>query len=200
MCKLWKKVMKNRPKIFFEPDYMIRNGPICRAGSFCQVATLARLSCNYTKLMFLAFNQGAEISVSKRQTEGSQQDWEKLSLTMVLPSQGAQAKPGVTRELRKSSWRTWPDGLPCEQGGFSFEWPAFNIYEVVRAVCQSRLTDKRRERLPNTLKAMQKRNLSAGKVEWAGFLNEVQSVSIRPSPNFFFIFIYLFFLLFFFIQ
>ena len=112
---------------------------------------------------------------------------------MVLPSQGAQAKPGVTRELRKSSWRTWTDGLPCEQGVFSFEWPAFNIYEVVRAVCQSRLTDKRRERLPNTLKAMQKRNLSAGKVEWAGFLNEVQSVSIRPSPIFFFfLFIYFF--------
>ena len=63
--------MKNRPKIFFEPDYMIQNGPICRAGSFCQVATLARLSCNYTKLMFLAFNQGAEISVSKRQTESA---------------------------------------------------------------------------------------------------------------------------------
>ena len=112
---------------------------------------------------------------------------------MVLPSQGAQAKPGVTRELRKSSWPTWTDGLPCEQGGFSFEWPAFNIYEVVRAVCQSRLTDKRRERLPNTLKAMQKRNLSAGKVEWAGFLNEVLSVSIRPSPIFFFFFFFIIF-------
>ena len=62
--------MKNRTKIFFEPDYMIRNGPICKAGLFCKVATLARFSwsCNYTKLMFVAFNQGAEISVSKGQT------------------------------------------------------------------------------------------------------------------------------------
>ena len=63
---------------------------------------------------------------------------------------------------------------------------AFNIYEeVVRAACQSRLTDERRKRLPTTLKAMQKRNLSAGKVKWADFLNEVQSVSIRPSLIFF---------------
>ena len=63
--------MENRPKIFFEPDYMIRNGPACQAGLFCQVATLARLSFNYTKLMFLSFNQGAEISVSKRQNESA---------------------------------------------------------------------------------------------------------------------------------
>ena len=71
MCKLWKTVMKNRTKIFFEPDYMIRNGPVCQAGLFCQVATLAWLSCNYTKLIFVAFNQGAAISVSKRQTESA---------------------------------------------------------------------------------------------------------------------------------
>ena len=63
--------MENRPKIFFEPDYMIGNGPVCKAGLFCQVATLTRLSFNYTKLMFLSFNQGAEISVSKRQNESA---------------------------------------------------------------------------------------------------------------------------------
>ena len=64
-----------------------------------------------------------------------------------------------------------------------------------------RLTDQRRERLPNTLKAMQKRNLSAGKVEWTGFLNEVQSVSIRPSPIFFlFLFCYYFYYFFYTIE
>ena len=34
-------------------------------------ATLSRLSCNYTKSMFLSFNQGAEISVSKRENESA---------------------------------------------------------------------------------------------------------------------------------
>ena len=44
---------------------------------------------------------------------------------------------------------------------------------------------------------MQKRNLSAGKVEWAGFLNEVQSVSIRPSPIFFYFYLFIFLIIFF---
>ena len=44
---------------------------------------------------------------------------------------------------------------------------------------------------------MQKRNLSAGKVEWAGFLNEVQSVSIRPSPIFFNFYFFIFLIIFF---
>ena len=57
--------MKNRPKIFFEPDYMIRDGPVCWAGLFCQVATLARLSCNYTKLMFLAQAQRSRFQSGK---------------------------------------------------------------------------------------------------------------------------------------
>ena len=38
--------MKNRTKTFFEPDYMIRNDPICQAGLFCKVATSALFSCN----------------------------------------------------------------------------------------------------------------------------------------------------------
>ena len=42
--------------------------------------------------------------------------------------QGAQAKIGVTRELRNSTSRTWTDGLLCEQTFFS--WTAFNIYEL----------------------------------------------------------------------
>ena len=32
--KLWKRAMKNRIKIFLEPDYMIRNGPSARLGCF----------------------------------------------------------------------------------------------------------------------------------------------------------------------
>ena len=47
MCKLWNTVMKNRAKILLEPDYIIRNGPVYQVGLFYQVATLARLSCNY---------------------------------------------------------------------------------------------------------------------------------------------------------
>ena len=51
--------------------------------------------------------------------------------------QGAQARTGVTRELKNSSALTWTDGLPCEQTFLS--WMSFNIYEVVRAACQSLL-------------------------------------------------------------
>ena len=47
MCKLWNTVMKNRAKILLEPDYIIWNGPVYQVGLFYQVATLARLSCNY---------------------------------------------------------------------------------------------------------------------------------------------------------
>ena len=50
---------------------------------------------------------------------------------------GVQAKAVVTRELRISSALTWTDELPCVQKFVS--WIAFNIYEVVRAACQSRL-------------------------------------------------------------
>ena len=70
MRKLWNTVMKNRAKILLEPDYIIRNGPVYQVGVFYQPATLIWLGCHViTKLIFVAFNQGAEISVSMRQTE-----------------------------------------------------------------------------------------------------------------------------------
>ena len=45
---------------------MIRNGPVCQAGFFCLVSRWLGQSCNYE---FFACDQGAEISVSERQTE-----------------------------------------------------------------------------------------------------------------------------------
>ena len=58
--------MNNRTKIFLEPDYMIRNGP--RLG--CFVKWQLWHGCHViTNLVFVVFNQGAEISGSERQTE-----------------------------------------------------------------------------------------------------------------------------------
>ena len=52
-------------------------------------------------------------------------------------AQVAQAKTGITRELRNSSALTWTDWLPCEQTFLS--WLSIKIYKVVHAACQSRL-------------------------------------------------------------
>ena len=59
----------NRTKIFYSLITWSEMAPSARLAG--QVATLARLSCNYAKLMFVAFNQDTEISVSKRQTDSA---------------------------------------------------------------------------------------------------------------------------------
>ena len=61
--------MKSRTKIFLEPDYMIRNGPVCHVKLFCKEATSALFSCNFKNFYDLCcVYQGAEFSFSKRQT------------------------------------------------------------------------------------------------------------------------------------
>ena len=47
-CVSLKDSYEKQHKIFLEPDYMIRNAPICQTGLFCKVATSALFSYNFT--------------------------------------------------------------------------------------------------------------------------------------------------------